>query len=181
MNLEKSANEDHLAYGMREFLEYLSIKDCETIAGNVKAVEQRKKIKNPLNAGAAKGHTSQGDVKKTVVLQEVQDKWSSREILRHCESEKGGKLTNTSRRNYHRSDKKKHAESDSKKNVCSTEISNGSANVNVTHAVTSGRTWDLRTEKANVTMKKASGDRVNIRGKLKCTIDMKGSKSLGYA
>ncbi|PIO61904.1 hypothetical protein TELCIR_16558 [Teladorsagia circumcincta] len=36
-------------------------------------------------------------------------------------------------------------------------------------------------EKTNVTVKNASGDRMKIRGKLKCTVEMKGSKSVGYA
>ncbi|KAK5974935.1 hypothetical protein GCK32_018558 [Trichostrongylus colubriformis] len=36
-------------------------------------------------------------------------------------------------------------------------------------------------EKTNVTVKNASGDRMKVRGRLKCAVEMKGIKSVGYA
>ncbi|KAK5964386.1 hypothetical protein GCK32_010053 [Trichostrongylus colubriformis] len=36
-------------------------------------------------------------------------------------------------------------------------------------------------EKTNVTVKNASGDRMKIRGRLKCAVEMKDTKSVGYA
>ncbi|VDO53234.1 unnamed protein product [Haemonchus placei] len=179
-------------------------RDCEAIAGDVKAVKETvKEDPKLIVCWNCEGKHYARECKKKLWF--CKKCWTSGHREKFCEVayQKGtAKRSRTSKRSHHRNDKKKHSKQDTKRHVRCSKISNASANVSTTrmyvevvvnkHSVgflldtgsditlLNEDVWKKmgfpKLEKTNITVKNASGDRMKIRGKLK--IRLRGTVSL---
>ncbi|KAK5971408.1 Retroviral aspartyl protease, partial [Trichostrongylus colubriformis] len=189
---------------------FLSLKrDCETIAGNTKIVESTvKEDQRATDCWNCEGnHYAKQCKRKPWFCKKCRTSGHREKFCDVANQAKAAKHTKTSERSHPGSNKTKHAKKPSRRHIRFTKISNASASVNASRmyikavvndqpvsflldtgsdiTLLNENVWKKmgspQLEKANVTVKNASGDRMKIRGRLKCTVEMKGIKSVGYA